>query len=381
MFQLPSGAKIEKGVKLAQFTSWTVGGEAEYFALPTSLVELREAIAFALLKKLPITILGGGTNVLVSDQGVPGMTLALRKLSGIESKVVENKSDSAGIARIGSVTEAGSHDGFDVPAQIATPKLYLECLAGTSKTELLKQFLKHRLKPALFLAGLPGDVGGGIAMNAGVGEKLEPREFVEVTEWVEVLRWDSKSSNETCKQVQQPTPVESTLAFCKPSETDNASITAAESEAIIQLAASFETVRIQATELVWSYRHCNGWQPGLITRAGLSWPLLPVDDLLDQVKKANHARLMKQPLDLPSCGSVFVNPVGYTSGQLVESCGLKGFSIGGAEVSVKHANFIVNRKGATASDIHAVIEHVKATVLAVKGISLKTEVVYMGIWR
>jgi UDP-N-acetylmuramate dehydrogenase len=98
------------------------------------------------------------------------------------------------------------------------------------------------------------------------------------------------------------------------------------------------------------------------------------------VKKANQVRLSKQPLDLPSCGSVFVNPPGHKSGQLIESAGLKGHAIGGAKVSEKHANFIVNFNKATADDIHQVIEHVRARVKDESGVELRTEVVYVGEW-
>jgi UDP-N-acetylmuramate dehydrogenase len=105
-----------------------------------------------------------------------------------------------------------------------------------------------------------------------------------------------------------------------------------------------------------------------------------VHDILQRVKMANQVRLSKQPLDMPSCGSVFVNPPGGKSGQLIELCGLKGFSVGGAQVSPKHANFIVNFDHATASDIHQVIDHVRATVMAKAGVQLHTEVVYLGEW-
>jgi UDP-N-acetylmuramate dehydrogenase len=216
-------------------------------------------------------------------------------------------------------------------------RLHLDCLAGTSKSELLKNFLKHKLEPALFLAGLPGDVGGGVVMNAGVSEGFKPREFVEITDWVEVMRW-SEAKND------------------------------------------LETVRLEAKDLQWSYRHCEGWRPGIIVRAGLSWPLEPSADILQRVKQANQTRLTKQPLDMPSCGSVFVNPPGHASGRLIQESGLKGFTIGGAKVSEKHANFIVNFNQAKALDIHRVIEHVKKTVKDQKGIELRTEVVYIGDW-
>lgn len=296
--------EIREQVKLAPYTSWLVGGPAEFLAEPRSIEEARESLQWADQRKLPVTVLSGGTNVLVSDKGIRGLVLAMKRLVGV------------------SIEERQG-------------RIHLDCLSGTSKSELLKIFLKHRLAPALFLAGLPGDVGGGVAMNAGIGEMLVPREFVEITDWIDVLRGPE---------------------------------------------AQYKVERIEASKLRWSYRHCEGWKPGVIVRAGLSWANEPQADILQRVKQANQVRLSKQPLDMPSCGSVFVNPANHKSGQLIESSQLKGFKIGCAQVSPKHANFIVNTGGATATDIHQVIRHVQATVKEQTGVELKTEVVYLGEW-
>ena len=296
---------ITRDVPLAPLTSWLVGGAAEFFAEPKNLDELKEALLWARAEHHEVTILSGGTNVLISDQGIKGLTIALRKFAQLETR-----------------EESG--------------RLKISCLAGTSKSELLKTFLKHRLEPALFLAGLPGDAGGGVVMNAGVGEMTAPREFVEITDWIEVLRLND--------------------------------------------AGSFELKRFDKSELKWSYRHCEGWRPGVVVRVGLSWPLEPKDDILPRVKQANQVRLSKQPLDMPSCGSVFINPPGHKSGQLIEQSGLKGFAIGGAQVSNKHANFIVNTGSATASEIAQVIAHVQKTVKSKSGVELQTEVIRLGSW-
>jgi UDP-N-acetylmuramate dehydrogenase len=293
--------EIQKNIPLAPWTSWLVGGPAEFFALPTTVAEIVEAQQWARNQKVPVTVLGGGSNVLISDEGIEGLTICLKKLSGIE------------ISR---------QDG----------QFKITALGGTSKSELLKAFLKAKLAPALFLAGLPGDVGGGVVMNAGVSENFQPREFVEIVEWIEVLR---------------------------PNGT-------------------FE--RVNAQSMQWRYRHCEGWQPGIITRVGISWPDKEDASILEQVKSANKARLSKQPLDMPSCGSVFVNPVGHKAAQLIDSSGLKGFSVGGAQVSMKHANFIVNTGRATAKDIWQVIGHVRQTVLEQKNVALITEVIRLGKW-
>ena len=292
-------------VSLSQFNSWAVGGAADFYCAPASVEDIQQALQWADENKKLVTILSGGTNVLISDQGVEGLVVHLRKFTGIQSQVVDGR-------------------------------LEITALAGTAKSELLKTFLKYRLEPSIFLAGLPGDVGAGVVMNAGIGEKLIPREFVEITDWVEVLK---------------------------------------------KVGTEYQVVRLQKNELKWSYRHCDGWQPGIIVRVGLSWSLTTDPTVLERTKQMNQARLKKQPLEWPSCGSVFRNPPGHTSGALIDQCGLRGFRIGGAEVSEKHANFIINRDHATAQDMHDVMRHVQATVEKIKGVRLQAEVVYLGRWN
>lgn len=307
-----AGISIREKIKLAPLTSWQVGGEADYLAEPTTEAELEAAIRFGVSNHLPITFLGGGTNVLISDLGVRGLVIALRKFSQIKT------------------SEVG--DRFQI-----------EAFAGTSKSEILKAFLKAKLEPAIFLAGIPGDVGGGVVMNAGIGEIMRPREFVEITDRIEVWRWSETAGSDEVK---------------------------------------ISTHKIEASNLNWSYRHCEGWRPGVIAKVWLSWPKIDGGgQVLERVRAANQTRLTKQPLDMPSCGSVFVNPPGTSAGRVIESLGLKGFAIGGAKVSEKHANFIVNTGGATAQDMRDVIAHVQKTVLEKSGVKLKTEVILMGEWK
>lgn len=295
--------QIQSNISLAPYTSWQVGGPAEFFCSPRNMDQLLEAQAWARSKKIPVTVLSGGSNVLISDRGIRGLVICLKDFAGLDT----------------SIDKEGDREIFR-----------MEVLAGTGKSELLKIFLKHKLSPALFLAGIPGDVGGGVVMNAGVAEMFAPREFTEITEWVDVLRPEGKVE------------------------------------------------RLKHDELQWAYRHCEGWKPGIIVKIGLQWPNVADPGILDQVREANKIRLSKQPLDMPSCGSVFVNPPGQKAAQLIDSSGLKGYTVGQAQVSLKHANFIVNLGGAKASDIAAVIEHVQKTVRDQKGIELRTEVIRLG---
>lgn len=296
--------EIKEQVSLAPYTSWLIGGPADFLCFPTNREELKWAWQWALERKLSVSWLGGGTNVLISDLGIRGLTIGLRKFSNLNVSVDQDK-------------------------------IQIQCFSGTAKSEILKVFLKYQLPPALFLAGLPGDVGGGIVMNAGVAENFSPKEFGEIVHTFTVLNHDGNRFVETVFKHQ---------------------------------------------DLNWQYRHCFGWQPGLITSVQLQWPMNKDPQILDKVRLANKTRLSRQPLDKPSCGSVFINPTGHKAAQLIDSCGLKGARIGNAEVSQKHANFIVNLGDATAIDTWNLMMKVKKTVLDQKAVELTTEVVRLGDW-
>ncbi len=305
MAEISKPSLIQENVSLKSYNTWKTGGLAQFFAVPENLDQYKDCILWANSKNMPLCFLGQGSNALISDDGFHGLVLCSKKFQDVE--VVSDQNE-----------------------------LVLKCQAGALKYKVMRQFLKYNLSPALFLSGIPGDVGGGVVMNAGVGEAIEPREFCEIVKSIKVLSWDD---------------------------------------------SKFEIKELQGQDLVWSYRSSKNWQPGFIFEVVLSYPMKPVEDMAEKVKTAINNRKLKQPWDKPSCGSVFVNPPNYKSGQLIESLGLKGFQIGGAQVSYKHANFIVNTGNATSQDIHRVIEHVKAKVFEKNQVSLHTEVVYLGPWE
>ena len=296
------GAAIQKQIPLAEWTGWKVGGQAEYFALPRNLEELKSAWQFAKDHSLSITPLSGGTNSLVSDRGIKGLVIGLKKLNAVEVQKTEKE-------------------------------IQITALAGAPKYELVKIFSQYQLAPALFLCGLPGDVGGGVVMNAGVSQPIIPHEFCEIVKWVKVF-----SYQDGCLKL------------------------------------------FQKEDLKWDYRLCSGWGEGIIFSAGLSWPLEPLGDFREKLRQINRKRTSSQPLNWSSCGSVFKNPLNERAGRLIEQAGLKGYAIGGAEVSTKHANFIVNKNEAKANDIHRLICHVRDTVKQKTNIVLETEIHYLGDW-
>jgi len=296
--------EFREKVALKDWTWWKIGGPADFFCLPKSIDQVREAARFAATRGIPMTILGGGTNVLVSDAGVEGLVIGMKHLNHAE------------------VSEEGG-------------RVRVTALAGTPKSELTKIYMKRKLAPALFLCGLPGDVGGGVVMNAGIGEKVHPREFVEITDWIEYLDLNDQD---------------------------------------------FPIRRKDKGQVQWTYRHSSGWQPGIIVRAGISWPNEVDEEIPTKVREATKNRLKRQPLDLPSCGSTFKNPPGQFAGALIEQAGLKGYAQGGAQVSPKHANFIVNTGGASAADVQAIIRHVQSEVKSKFQVQLETEVRFLGRW-
>ena len=292
--------QIKENEILKKWSWWKVGGPADYFCQPENPEELESALKWAEKNNQKFTVLGGGTNVLISDQGVEGLVISTVKLNHCS---FEKTSDS----------------------------LIVHCMAGALKSQLMKVFKIHKLAPALFLSGLPGDVGGGIVMNAGVSRPFKPSEFSEIVKSFELM---------TAKGPKL----------------------------------------YKKGDIQWTYRRTSGWESGVIYKAQFEWPLEEEENLNDQIKKELQRRRSTQPLTQASCGSVFKNPYPQFAGELIEKTGLKGLKRGGARVSEKHANFILNSGEATAQDIHSLIQEIRKEVYEQFAVSLETEVHYMGRW-
>lgn len=199
--------------------------------------------------------------------------------------------------------------------------------AGALLSEAAKEALDAGLSGLEFASGIPGTVGGGIRMNAGA----YGAEMKDVVESVRILTKDGM---------------------------------------VKEYAAS---------EMHFDYRHslvCENH--GIVLSA--DFRLIPEEKakIIAQMETLNTMRRMKQPLDKPSAGSTFKRPAGHYAGKLIEEAGLKGFRIGDAAVSEKHAGFVVNLGHATASDVRAVIRHVRETVRREFGVDLEPEVLYLG---
>ncbi len=276
---------------MSRHTSWRVGGSAEYFFKPANIDDLALFLR-ELESEAPVFWFGVGSNLLVRDGGLPGVVISV-----------------AGILK---------HIERTGPYEVTVG-------AGCPCTQLARQCIRWGLGPAEFFAGIPGTLGGALAMNAGAhgGETWE--------------RVASVKTIDRQGQIRERLPTEYEIAYRSVAGPDDEWFL----EAVLQFdpaaEASMETLK----------------------------------ELLDRRKAT-------QPLGLPSCGSVFRNPPGDHAARLIEAAGLKGHRIGGAEVSDKHANFIINSGKASAADVERLINYVQQTVADRYGVELLHEVRIVG---
>ena len=282
---------------MSRHTSWRAGGAARHFVQAQSLTALASYLA-ALDKDEKLLWIGLGSNLLVRDGGFDGTVIATQGVMNQLAIVDESGSDDATVY---------------VGAGIASAKLARFCS-------------KHGLVGAEFFAGIPGLVGGALAMNAGAfGGETWPL-VVEV-------------------------------------ETMN---------------RQGEIKRRAASEFEYGYRSVNGLADEWFISATLRLKKKQVTGNAIDIKQLLARRAASQPTGVASCGSVFWNPEGHYAAQLIENCKLKGKRIGGAVVSQKHANFIINDNAATAEDIESLILLVQKTVKDETGILLHPEVKIVG---
>ena len=277
---------------MKQFISMKVGGPADSLLFPRSVDELRKVVRYARRKKIPFFILGKGTNLVVRDKGVRGwvinLTQGMKKIQ-MEGEVVE--------------AEAG------LPLQRLVQFSIQKGLTG--------------LEPFF---GIPGTVGGGVAMNAGAwGAELK-----DVLLSITLMKEDG------------------------------------------------EIVEKPHSRLRFSYRRLILPPSWIILKGRFQLKKGKKEEILERVKSYSEMRKRKQPLDYPSAGSIFKNPKEGPAGKWIEEAGLKGFRVGQAMVSERHANFIINLGKAKAEEVIRLMELVEKKIYEKKGISLEREVKVVG---
>lgn len=278
---------------MSRHTTFKIGGNADLFVKVKSIDELKRVIAFAKEYEVPCFILGKGSNLLVSDNGIEGMVILLEGISEVE----------------------------------ILPDGTVSCGAGASLRAVCLAAKKASLTGLEFAYGIPGTVGGALYMNAGA----YGGEMSQVVESATAIDIDGNV-------------VEFSLDDMK----------------LGYRTSVFKNTGLIIVKVVLKLAEGNQTE---ISNA--------MDDFFSR-------RRDKQPLEFPSAGSTFKRPEGYFAGALIEQNNLKGVSVGGAQVSEKHAGFVINTGGATCSDVLNLIEKIKSTVKNADGVELEPEVIFVG---
>ena len=292
---LTSGVVITPQAPLAKLTTFKVGGNAEWFALPKTPDQLKAALDWGRQQDLPITMLGAGSNILVSDYGIEGLVICLRGLRH---------------------SEFDSETGQVIAA------------AGEPWSSLAWKAARHGLKGFEWTIGIPGTVGGAVVMNAGA----HGGETADILVAADVVNPDG------------------TISVLKPED----------------LNFRYRTSDLQGSDRIVTmatFQLSAGHNPAAVKAD-------TAEDL--------RSRRETQPYHLPNCGSVFRNPRPHSAGRLIQEAGLKGFTVGNAQISELHANFIVNLGGASAADVLRLIRHAQSVIKSRNGIELETEVKIIG---
>lgn len=285
---------IQSCVSLSNYTSYRVGGNAQWYIAPKNYQELEATFEWYVKEDLPLTLLGAGSNLLVSDSGLEGLVISTRHLRYKEF-------NQEGVIKVAA----------------GEPLAKIAWLAAKKGWQGLE-----------WAVGIPGSIGGSVVMNAGA----HGRDISDILVNAVVLSCDG----------------------------------------------TMETLTRE--ELQYSYRTSN-LQGGrkLVIEATLQ--LQPGSTKEEVMAQTTHNLLQRknsQPYHLPSCGSVFRNPLPHYAGKLIEQLGLKGYQIGGAQIAHRHANFILNCGNAKANDVFNLINYIQEQVQCHWSISLEPEVKFLG---
>ncbi|MDO8848542.1 MAG: UDP-N-acetylmuramate dehydrogenase [Coriobacteriia bacterium] len=277
---------------MARHTTFRIGGPADLLVTCDTLSDLSEALDICGAADVPWTVVGKGSNLLVADEGYRGAAIVL-----------------------GKEFKAHSVDGAEIKAGAACILAYV-----------VRDAFSKALAGIEFAVGIPGTVGGALAMNAGT------------------------------RGVWMQSIVESVTLYVPGKGLD----------------------RLRGAEVAWGYRTSGLQARGVIVETVLQLEQAEKNRIRHEMERSLDRRKATQPLGVPSAGSVFRNPEGDSAGRLIEAAGLKGTRLGGARVSELHANFIVNEGGATASDVVGLIQKIQMTVKDMYGIELTPEIRLLG---
>ena len=286
--------QLKKNISLSNFTTWRIGGPAEWIAQPKNNDEIKYLINWINKKKIACNIIGAGSNLLINDKGVKGLSICMRQLKGI---------------------------------QIDKNNGIIEVLSGEMLPTLARKAAANGLHGLEWAVGIPGTIGGAVVMNAGA----------------------------------QGHSISNYL------------------ESITTLSLTGEYKMIHANDLNFRYRYSLLQNEQLIVVSAKLKLNSGHPKKISQITNENlNHRLKTQPYKDQTCGSVFRNPEPLKAAKLIEELGLKGFRVGGAEISKIHSNFIINANKASSNDVEELIKYIQKKVFVSYGILLETEVKQCG---
>ncbi len=348
--------KIQENISLSKYTSFKIGGFARYFCAAENIAEIKEALEFAGKNKLKIFVLGGGSNLLISDKGFDGLVI---RIMNNELRIMNNE-----LRIMNNEIFAGS---------------------GLSLAKLVSESVKANLTGLEWAAGIPGTVGGAICNNTGAyGECMG--DIVKEVEVIEIAKLGNKQYNcwlHSSDRTVEPIAQKGSTGL-KP-----------------QWSQRIRKLNNKQCEFFYRDSIFKKEKKHIIISAVLKLEKGNEKESREKISEYLKSRAEKQPLEYPSAGSVFRNPVldddhlkklikenpelenisknnTIPAGWFVEELGLKGKKIGGAMVSKKHGNFIVNTNSAKAEDVAILISLIKQKVRDKFGIQLREEIEYAG---
>ena len=289
-------SEIKTNEDMSKHTSFKVGGKADIFIKINDIQDLKYILDFTKKNNIPLTVIGNGSNVLVKDNGIRGITIYLN----FDDIQIDEEQNGKVIVTVGS---------------------------GVKLAMLAVILQKKGIAGFEFASGIPGTIGGAIRMNAGAYGK-------EMKEVVENVTYMDEEGNKH---------------------------------------------KLENEQMDFSYRHSRFKEKQeIIIEAQLKFQKEDAEKIKERMDEYRKARMEKQPIDMPSAGSTFKRGTNYISAKLIDDAGLKGYKIGGAQVSEKHAGFIVNKGNATAQDILDLIDYVIKVVYEKFGKILELEVEVIG---
>ena len=286
--------KIKYNEDMKKHTTIRIGGKAKCFVTPSTIEDVINVVKYAKENNIEFYIIGNGSNLVVSDDGIDGI-----------------------VVRIGN--------GFD---KVSVKDNVIEAYAGSTMPKVSQIAKKNELSGFEFACGIPGTIGGGVRMNAGAYGS----EMSNIIEEITYLN----EEDEVCVMKKEDACVGYRHSiFC-----DN--------KKLVVLGAKF-----------------------VLEKGNLS-------QIEEKMSEYTKARKEKQPIEYPNAGSTFKRPTGYFVGKLVQDAGLRGYTVGGMQVSEKHTGFIVNKGNATCKDVKQIIKDIQKIVYEKFGVHLKEEIEFIG---